>query len=458
VITCPNCGKDNQDRHKFCLGCGARLPPTMEGAPGYPPSYPPPVPSAGPPPPPPPPPPPVGPYGQPPGPAVVGIAAPPGPPPPPPPPLPDPMASAPPRPGPSGPTAAGVHGGAGAAGPCPTCGFGNPPGFQFCGRCGQRLQPPAMEPASPAQVEDVGSANTVFVSDAPAELRQAAQAFRNDATGGLTPPAGEFAPISTAAGQPAPPSAVPSPPPPPPSSSTQPGAQGAVPRGGTAPNPAIPPTAPAPVIGVAAKLIMLGPDGQPLGERLLSPGETLEIGRDCGPPWDEDAYLDRKHGSLVPGEDGIEVFDHGSLNGIFVKLHERAELQDGDQFRVGQELLLYEDLPEPTPTDDGTERMGSPNPGYWGRLSLLVDPDSASAAYPIHGEGLTVGRENGDITFPGDGYVSGTHCRIYGDDNGVYVEDVGSSNGTYMRVRTGSMLPYGSLVLIGQKLFQFERQ
>jgi pSer/pThr/pTyr-binding forkhead associated (FHA) protein len=208
---------------------------------------------------------------------------------------------------------------------------------------------------------------------------------------------------------------------------------------------------------VAAKLIMLGPDGQPIGERLLSPGETLEVGRDAGPPWDEDAYLDPRHSTLRPLEGGIEVTDHGSLNGIFVKLTERIELQDGDQFRVGQELLLYEDLPEPTPTDDGTERMGSPNPGYWGRLSLLVDPDAASSAYPIHGEGLTIGRETGEITFPADGYVSGSHARVIGDDSGVYVEDVGSSNGTYMRVRPGAVLPYGSLVLIGQKLFQFER-
>src|SRR5690606_34169386 len=26
VITCPKCAKDNQDRYKFCLGCGAELP------------------------------------------------------------------------------------------------------------------------------------------------------------------------------------------------------------------------------------------------------------------------------------------------------------------------------------------------------------------------------------------------------------------------------------------------
>jgi pSer/pThr/pTyr-binding forkhead associated (FHA) protein len=202
---------------------------------------------------------------------------------------------------------------------------------------------------------------------------------------------------------------------------------------------------------------MLGPDGQPVGERALNPGERLEVGREVGPPWDDDAYLDPRHASISVTNEGLVIEDNDSLNGVFVKLSGRVEVQDGDLFRVGQELLLYEDLPEPTPTDDGTERMGSPNPGYWGRLSILVDPDAASSAFPIEGEGTMIGREHGDITFPQDGYVSGKHCRVVGDDTGVYMEDLGSSNGTYMRVRSGVTLPFGSLVLIGQKLFQVER-
>ncbi len=226
---------------------------------------------------------------------------------------------------------------------------------------------------------------------------------------------------------------------------------------GRHPSVAQPSPYPVSLSGPPAKLVMLGPDGQPVGERTLTPGESLEIGREVGPPWDDDAYLDPQHASIAVTNDGLLIEDNASLNGVFVKLSERVEVQDGDLFRVGQELLLYEDLPEPTPTDDGTERMGSPNPGYWGRLSILVDPDAASTAFPIEGDGIMVGREHGDITFPHDGYVSGKHCRVVGDDTGVYMEDLGSSNGTYMRVRSGVILPFGSLVLIGQKLFQVER-
>jgi hypothetical protein len=287
---------------------------------------------------------------------------------------------------------------------CTTCSFSNPPGFAFCGRCGSKL----VFEAAPA-AEDVGSAQTVFVDQAPDEFRQLREQARS--AGLVEAPPAVVAPAPTTRG----------------------------------------------TVGPSARLIMLGPDGSPMGERLLAPGETLPIGRAAGPPWDEDAYLDNEHGSLTPLAEGIRAEDFGSLNGIYVKLTERTEIRSGDQFRVGQELLLYEDLPEPTPTDDGTERMGSPNPGYWGRLSLMVEPTAASQAYAIEGEGINVGREIGDITFPHDGYVSGSHCRIVGDDTGVWLEDLGSSNGTYMRVRSGAILPYGSLVLIGQKLFQLER-
>jgi len=102
---------------------------------------------------------------------------------------------------------------------------------------------------------------------------------------------------------------------------------------------------------------------------------------------------------------------------------------------------------------DGTERMGSPNPGYWGRVSVLVEIGRACEAVPVVGAEFTVGRERGDLTFPTDGYVSSSHCRVVGDDSGVYLEDRGSSNGTYLRVRSGTVVPFGSLVLIGQQLF-----
>ena len=208
--------------------------------------------------------------------------------------------------------------------------------------------------------------------------------------------------------------------------------------------------------GIATvRLVLIREDGTE-GGVLVVEGGPETIGRSLGPPFDSDAYLSPHHAELTATVDGLLIDDLDSLNGVFFKLEGRAELQHRDFFRVGQELLLYEDLPEPTPTADGTERMGSPNPAYWGRVSVMVSPERVAAAYPMNDEGVGIGRENGEITFPDDGYVSGSHCKIVGDDEGVFLEDLGSSNGTYMRVRKGQLIRSGTMILVGQQLFRVD--
>jgi pSer/pThr/pTyr-binding forkhead associated (FHA) protein len=278
--------------------------------------------------------------------------------------------------------------------PCPSCHTPNPPQFKFCGACGAPLTAPDPSPQPPAAAP--APVTPQPPAAAPA-LEVPAKTMFMDA-------------------------------------SQRPAMAGKV---------------------ATIRLVLLREDGTE-GGVLVIDGGPEKIGRAHGPPFDSDAYLSPNHAELTATREGLVVDDHGSLNGVFLKLEGRAELQHADLFRVGQELLLFEDLPEPTPTTDGTERMGSPNPGYWGRVSVMVSPDRIAAAFPIKDEGVEIGRENGDITFPDDGYVSGSHCRIVGDDDGVFLEDLGSSNGTYMRVRRGQVIVPGTLILIGQQLFRVE--
>ena len=65
-----------------------------------------------------------------------------------------------------------------------------------------------------------------------------------------------------------------------------------------------------------------------------------------------------------------------------------------------------------------------------------------------------LGRERGDILFPEDGYVSGTHAQLTLRDGQVYLSDLGSSNGTFFRIRGSRMVASGSLLLMGQQLFR----
>jgi pSer/pThr/pTyr-binding forkhead associated (FHA) protein len=203
------------------------------------------------------------------------------------------------------------------------------------------------------------------------------------------------------------------------------------------------------------RLILIRPDGSEGGAHPLHDGENI-IGRGQAPLFDADAYLSPRHAELSVGPDGVTIRDLQSLNGVFLKITGEEALESGDIFRIGQELLRFEVISPPQPLEDGTEIMGTPNPGFWGRLSVIVGRDVDGSAFPLFGESIVLGRERGDILFPEDGYVSGTHSRISLHDEHVYLTDLGSSNGTFLRLRHERTVPTGTFMLMGQQLFRLE--
>jgi hypothetical protein len=204
---------------------------------------------------------------------------------------------------------------------------------------------------------------------------------------------------------------------------------------------------------IHGRLILIRPDGTEGGVHPLVDGENV-IGRGLGSLFDADGYLSPRHAEIVLNAAGVVVRDTGSLNGVYVKLTDPEELVDGDIFRIGQELLRFDEIAPPVPLDDGTDVMGSPNPGYWGRLALIVGRDQDGSAFPLFGDSVTLGRERGDILFPEDGYVSGQHARVSLRDDRVYLEDLNSSNGTFVRVRGERAVGPGAAILMGQQLFR----
>lgn len=204
---------------------------------------------------------------------------------------------------------------------------------------------------------------------------------------------------------------------------------------------------------VGGKLVVVRPDGSEGGSVALQPGENT-IGRRSGALFASDGYLSPMHAEFVLNAAGLVVRDAGSLNGVYVKLTSEEELEDGDLFRLGQEVLRFDSIQPPQPLDDGTDVLGSPNPGYWGRLGVVVGKDQVGLAWPLTGDAVTIGRERGEITFPEDGYVSGAHARLTNRNGRFFLADLNSSNGTFLRVRGERALPSGSLVLMGQQLFR----
>ncbi|MEZ4468188.1 MAG: FHA domain-containing protein [bacterium] len=206
------------------------------------------------------------------------------------------------------------------------------------------------------------------------------------------------------------------------------------------------------------QLILVHPDGTE-GESFDLPTGECTIGRGQGLPlFADDPFLAPRHATFHHGAGRLTVRDEGSLNGVFVRLRAEVELVHRDLFRVGQQLLRFEDLRHvralvPAATD-GTLTFGSPTRGAWGRLSSLVAVDTPAQAWTLAGGQVLIGRERGDIRFPGDGFVSGSHCMISTRQGRYFLADQGSTNGTYLRLKGEQAISDDDLLLLGQQLFR----
>ena len=169
-------------------------------------------------------------------------------------------------------------------------------------------------------------------------------------------------------------------------------------------------------------------------------------------------YLSPRHATFQINGTSVSVHDEGALNGVYLRIERQVavELMSGDVFRIGQEILRYEALQAVGPQPDGTERLGAAVDGLIGRVSLVTGRESVGNAFPVPVMGIYLGRERGDILFPEDGYVSGLHCQILVNGNRVSILDVGSSNGTYVRLRAPRALRNGDFLLLGQQLFRLQ--
>src|ERR1700761_7281076 len=91
-------------------------------------------------------------------------------------------------------------------------------------------------------------------------------------------------------------------------------------------------------------------------------------------------------------------------------------------------------------------------------LRLVVIEGPKKGEVFVIREDIFVGRKEGDLILA-DSKVSSKHARIFVDDNGDYIiEDLGSSNGTYIDdiKITKALLKPGHKISIGRSILEVE--
>lgn len=194
----------------------------------------------------------------------------------------------------------------------------------------------------------------------------------------------------------------------------------------------------------------------------LYEGENV-VGRVSSPSLSNDRFVNPKHVKITCHDDVAILEDNNSLNGVFLRLSKTSsEIYDGDTFRIGEELINYCHGSSSQPiltkrAEEQTELIGGKEGEGWGYLRVIIGAFAEGSVYRLDKETVKIGRTQGEIVFARDGFVSGSHAAISQQGDHALLTDLGSSNGTFLRIKGSLTVTETAHVLIGNKLLRIAR-
>ncbi|MCC6215471.1 MAG: FHA domain-containing protein [Polyangiaceae bacterium] len=206
-----------------------------------------------------------------------------------------------------------------------------------------------------------------------------------------------------------------------------------------------------------ARLILIRGDGME-GVSYHLKAEEHAIGREGEIEFPDDPFISPRHANLFYRDGRLVVRDEGSLNGVFVRVRGAVELSAGDCFVAGEQLFRVDPTPRASDSadSDGTFFYSSPKYPSSFRLNQILDGGSLGMTVCALGTSLNIGREDGDLNFPGDVYMSARHCTVEEREGRFVLTDHDSRNGTYVRIKAEQPLTHGDYLFVGKKLLRVE--
>ncbi len=211
---------------------------------------------------------------------------------------------------------------------------------------------------------------------------------------------------------------------------------------------------------VVPRLVVIkGEGGDGVTYHLSATNHT--VGRATGDiRFSEDLFLNPEHARFTVQGGRLFVKDLGSINGVFVRIKSPVQLEHGDFFLVGEQLLRLdsEAFSDGGPDSAGTYSYSSPRPEGRFRVVQQLAGGGEGRIVSAQGAALTMGREGNTLNFPNDRFISGRHARLdaASDTHHVILTDTGSRNGTFIRTKGALELFHGDYLFVGQQLLRVE--
>ena len=217
---------------------------------------------------------------------------------------------------------------------------------------------------------------------------------------------------------------------------------------------------PPPSAKLRARLVAVKRDGTD-GAAYPFEKSQLDIGRTEGDLLFDDPHLASRHARLIRQSHGFLLVPLEMRNGVYLRISGPTPVMTGDYLLVGKQVLLFEEVPAlerslPPGIEQGVVLFGTPTRPPWGRLRQMTAAGTARDVYHLTRSEMVMGREQGDIVFSSDEFMSRRHAAIRSKAGSYEVDDLGSSNGTFVRLRSQKALSGGEMIRLGDELLRFE--
>jgi pSer/pThr/pTyr-binding forkhead associated (FHA) protein len=213
-----------------------------------------------------------------------------------------------------------------------------------------------------------------------------------------------------------------------------------------------------PATHARARLTLIRGDGGDGVSFTLAGTDHLAGRGECPISFPDDPFLSPTHANFRYFNGQLTVRDDGSLNGVYMRISGSVKIEPGATILVGEQVLsiaparIVEDLPD----SEGTYFSASMVRPAVLEIVQQLRGGQAGWVYRLATEKASLGREGNDINFPEDPFISGRHASIQLSSSVLTVSDLGSRNGTFVRVTGERVLKHGDYVFLGQQLLRVE--